>query len=145
MIQKIKRIGERNISEEALTKAVSKNLGFKLRLNQKINTAYIEKHTAEKMLIYHPYWIVKTLVVAARSPFPPKKLPQVIFVDGVSGYKGVFSHVPPVIEEEMNSNQLLSPELGEIEIIEKYVVNVQEKQINRQYMLKKNTSFWMHS
>lgn len=90
-----------------------------------------------KKLIHHPFWMVKSLIVAARPPFPPRKIPRMIFIDAVSGYRGIFSHVPPVTEEEAAYDTVVEPFLESEADIAAYIRDVQERQINRQYMLKK--------
>jgi len=137
MTQSIKRIGEKNITAEELYKAVYKAMGFKKKVNRKVGISYIKKNLVGETLIYHPIWLVKSLIVAARPPFRPKKIPRIIFVDAVSGYRGIFSHVPPIVDETVDSSQAVKPFLYNEEEIKPYVENVQEKQINRQYMLKK--------
>lgn len=137
MTQSIKRIGEKNISDEKLYKAVYKAMGLKRKVNSKVNISYIKENLVEETLIYHPIWLVKSLIVAARPPFQPKKIPRMIFVDAVSGYRGIFSHVPPLVDETADTSQTVTPFLYKEEDIASYVKDVQEKQINRQYVLKK--------
>lgn len=138
MTESIKAIGEHNISDEKLYKAVYKAMGFRRRFSNNINRSYIKENLIEKTLIYHPVWLVKSLIIAARPPLKPKKIPRMIFVDAVSGYRGIFSHVPPLREVNASSNQVVKPFLKD-EDVTPYVKDVQEKQINRQYVLKKPT------
>lgn len=134
--KKIQRIGIDTISEALLHKSIYKSLGVKGKVSRTITPDYIRDHLVEKELMYHPFWIVKNLVIAERPPFPSKKMPNVIFVDAVSGYRGLFSHVPPITDEEMESDRL-TPLKIQKEDVNKYIKNVQEKQINRSYILKK--------
>lgn len=136
MTQTIKRIGEKNITEDKLIKSIYKSLGAKQKLSRRINTSYIRAHITDQELIYHPFWMVKSLIVAARPPFPPKKIPRMIFIDAVSGYRGIFSHVPPITEEAADGS-IVPPFLQNEEDIDIYIRHVQEKQINKQYLLKK--------
>lgn len=135
--KKIQRIGNKLISDPELYTSIYKSLGVKGKFNNTVNPDYIRKHVLEKELIYHPFWIAKTLVIAERPPFPSKKMPNVIFVDAVSGYRGLFSHIPPVTEEEIETNTLATLRINKEEDVNKYIKNVQEKQINRSYILKK--------
>ncbi|CAM4333410.1 hypothetical protein [Lacicoccus alkaliphilus] len=137
MTQTIKRIGEKNITEEKLIKSVYKSLGAKERFTRRVDTSYIRAHITGQELIHHPFWMVKSLIVAARPPFPPKKIPRMIFIDAVSGYRGIFSHVPTITEEEAADGSIAAPFLRNEEDIDIYIRHVQEKQINKQYLLKK--------
>lgn len=136
MTERIKRIGNHNISEKTLYTSIYKSIGLKAKLNSTITKDYIKSHSADVRLLYHPFWMIKNLVVADRPPFPPKKIPRIIFVDAVSGYRGIFSHVPPVTEEEAGDEQIVSPYIGKNDV-GRYAEDVREKQINKQYMLKK--------
>lgn len=113
-----------------------KSLGMKARLNKTITADYLKEHTTSSSLLYHPFWMVKNLVVADRPPFPPKKIPRMIFVDAVSGYRGIFSHVPPVSEEAVDEGLIVQPFIQENEV-DRYTEDVRAKQINKQYLLKK--------
>lgn len=134
--KKIQRIGTEAISDDALYKAIYKSIGMKGWFNRTWSPDFIHKHLVAKELIYHPFWIVKNLVVAERPPFPAKKMPNIIFIDAVSGYRGLFSKIPPIIDEEVESD-VLTPVQIPREALDKYIKNVQEKQINRSYILKK--------
>lgn len=138
-VKNIKRIGDghNDISGSKLYKAVYKSLGLKDRLSKSVNQEYIREHIHHEELMYHPFWMVKNLVVAERPPFASKKIPRIIFVDAVSGYRGIFSHVPPLTEEEVNVRQLTSLQIDSEEAVSKYIKDVQVKQINRSYVLKK--------
>jgi hypothetical protein len=136
-VKKIRRIGNRLISETLLYKSIYKSLGVKEKMNKSVNIDYIRENMTDKELTYHPFWIVKNLVIAERPPFPSKKMPNVIFIDAVSGYRGLFSKIPPVIEEKVEGNTLAPLRISKEEVVSKYVKNVQEKQINRSYILKK--------
>ncbi len=134
--KRISRIGDKNISDALLYKSIYKTLGIQQKLNRSINPDYVRDHTTKKEMLYHPFWMAKNLIVADRPPFPPKKIPRIIFVDAVSGYRGLFSHVPPINTESIADKMLTAPQITE-ENLEKYIKDVQEKQINRSYILKK--------
>lgn len=138
-LKNIKRIGDgqNDISGPKLYKAVYKSLGLKGKLSKRVNQDYIREHVHHEELIYHPFWMVKNLVVAERPPFASKKIPRIIFVDAVSGYRGIFSHVPPLTDEAVDDGQLTSLQIDSEEAVSKYIKDVQVKQINRSYILKK--------
>ncbi|WP_163970287.1 hypothetical protein [Oceanobacillus halotolerans] len=135
----IQRIGtETAITDEtSLNHYILKSLPLRLRMQRDINVEYLQQYTVKKDLIYHPFWIAKTLVVAERPPFPAKKMPNVIFVDAVSGYRGVFSKIPPLQEEQVEKDSLVSLKVTDEDKARSYVKDVQERQINRSYVLKK--------
>lgn len=132
----IKRIGKTHISEKELYQSIYKSLGMKARLNKTINADYLKKNTTSATLLYHPFWMVKNLVLADRPPFPPKKIPRMIFIDAVSGYRGIFSHVPPVSEEAVDEEKIVEALIRE-EAVDQYAEDVRAKQIDKQYLLKK--------
>jgi len=134
----IKVIGDNiTVTEHELYKHVYKAAGFKARLNRSINEHYLRQNTKTCDLMYHPFWLAKTLVIADRPPFPPRTHPNMIFVDAVSGYRGVFSKVPPIHDREIGHGSLVETYITDKREAERYVKNVQEKQINRSYILKK--------
>jgi hypothetical protein len=135
--KRIQRIGTNLITDAVLYKSIYKSIGVKGKFNHKVNPDYVRAHAVEKELIYHPFWIVKNLVIAERPPFPPKKMPNVIFIDAVSGYRGLFSRIPPVTDEKVEESSLALLRISKEEELKKYIKNVQEKQINRSYILKK--------
>src|SRR5690625_2736810 len=133
----IHRIGDTALIGEAeLYKFVQKALPIKFRMNKSIDETVL-KQSDKAELIYHPFWLAKTLVIAERPPFQPKKLPNMIFVDGVSGYRGVFSKIPDIVEMEVNRTDVQPLVITSEEEARKYVKDVQIKQINRSYLLKK--------
>ncbi|SES64286.1 hypothetical protein SAMN05216389_101215 [Oceanobacillus limi] len=134
----IQRIGAGEIVSEAeVYQSVYKNLGLRYKLNRAIDEKHVRDFMTERKLIYHPFWVAKTLVIAERPPFPAKKIPNVIFVDGVSGYRGVFSKVPPMTQEEVEPDSLVPVRIPDEKSARNYVKDVQQKQINRSYVLKK--------
>lgn len=125
------------ISQNEVYQHVYKAAGIKARLHRTIDKKYFQQHAEVCELIYHPFWIAKTLVIADRPPFPPRKQPNMIFVDAVSGYRGVFSKVPPIRTEQIDQSKRIQALISDKADAERYVKNVQEKQINRSYILKK--------
>ncbi|MGM8215394.1 hypothetical protein ACLIA0_07440 [Bacillaceae bacterium W0354] len=133
----IKRIGHSEITKENVYRYIYKGLPFTNRLNKQINVNYLKNNSEQCQLIYHPFWLAKTVIVAERPPFPPRKTPNMIFVDAVSGYRGVFSSVPVIQKVEVNGDELRKLVINQEEEVKKYIEDVQQKQINRSYILKK--------
>lgn len=134
---KIKQIGNEILGMDELHQAIYKSLGLKTRFNRNIDARHIKENIRDVELKYHPFWMVKTLLVAARPPFPPRKLPRMLFIDAVSGYRGMFSHVPPVSESNIETEKLVQPVIKDETETNRYIKDVHEKQINRSYILKK--------
>lgn len=124
------------ISEDKLYLYMYKALKWSQKMNKEINSTFLKNHITDKELFYHPLWIAKTLVIAARRPFPPKKIPKMIFVDAISGYRGMLSTVPETVSIHVKPEHLTNIGIIE-EDVKKYIKDVQEKQINRSYVLKK--------
>src|SRR5699024_9370415 len=51
-------------------------------------------------------------------------------------YRGIFSHVPVLTDEEAGEGQIVAPYIME-EDLHKYAEDVRKKQIDKQYLLKK--------
>ncbi|RYG71435.1 hypothetical protein EU245_14115 [Lentibacillus lipolyticus] len=136
--RKIKRIGETPIiSEYEAYKYLYKSLSPIRKWKRHMNETYLRDHSEECQLVYHPLWLAETLVIANRPPFPPKKTPNMVFVDAVSGYRGVFSKIPPIQDCEVMLKDMVSMQIPDTDSVKKYVRDVQTKQINRSYILKK--------
>ncbi|GGD03110.1 hypothetical protein GCM10007216_37280 [Thalassobacillus devorans] len=130
-------LGEDTLESHELPGYMYKNLKPSLKLNRQLNKELIEKGIVKKEKVYHPMWIVKMLEIADRKPFPPRKRPNMLFVDAVSGYRGLFPNVPPITQKEETSTRVKKASITKQELLGKYIVDVQEKQINRKYVLKK--------
>lgn len=78
----------------------------------------------------------KTLVIADRKPFPPKKTPNMIFIDAVSGYRGLLSTVPETSDAVIIERKLVHPNIIRKDVLP-YIQDVQTSQINRSYILKR--------
>lgn len=121
---------------EALAYAY-KYLPLKLKWDKEMNRERLKEYVLSCEQIYHPFWIAKTLVIAERPPFPPKKMPNVIFVDAVYGYRGLFGKVPPLEESDVRKDQLVPEKIHDQDDALRYVKHVQHRQMNRSYLLKK--------
>lgn len=130
-------LGEDTVAERDLPAHIYKSLHPPLKWNKQLNEAAVEKGIAKKEKIYHPMWVVKMLIIADRKPFPPRIKPNMAFIDAVSGYRGLFPNVPPITEAEVPSTKIQKAVITKQELLDKYVKHVQEKQINRSYILKK--------
>lgn len=134
----IQRIGERStITLERLYKYVFRTLPLRLRFNRVVDEQYLIDNTIEKYLYYHPMWVANTLIIAERPPLAPKILNQRIFIDAISGYRGLVSKSLPLKTMDVDRSLLASHQIVETNEVEKYVKDVQVKQINRSYLLKK--------
>ncbi|MFS0752325.1 hypothetical protein [Oceanobacillus sp. 1P07AA] len=134
----IQRIGENpTITLERLYKYVLRTLPLRIRFNRGVDEQYLIDNTIEKYLYYHPVWVANTLVIAERPPLTPKILKQRIFIDAISGYRGLVSKSLPLKSVDVDRNLLESHQIVESNEVEKYVKDVQVKQINRSYLLKK--------
>ncbi|MBN8235594.1 hypothetical protein JF544_10070 [Halobacillus kuroshimensis] len=102
-----------------------------------MNEEAIEQGITKLEKMYHPMWIVKMLVIADRKPFPSKVKPNMAFIDGRSGYRGLFPNVPPITQKEVLDSKVRSADITKQDVLNKYVTDIQEKQINRNYVLKK--------
>lgn len=133
---RVKQIGDwQVVTDENLHQFVYKNLGIKHKL--KVNKEQVREQIVEKELLYHPLWLAKTFVIADRPPFSPKKMPNIIFVDAVSGYRGVFQKVPKMQGIEIDEDCAVRKRIDKDDCERKYLKDVQENQINRSYILKK--------
>lgn len=108
-------------------------------------------------LLLNPIWVARVEVVADRPPFAPLVRPRLIFVDGVSEYRGLLESVPPVREVAVQEDPAGSHAApvgeyrarmdGELIAVHRNVVDrdralelvqdVQMRQINRSYALRK--------
>ncbi len=136
--EKVKLIGSGNlIQKEELASCIYKSLKLSDKWKREVSPASLEKQMKNPELIFHPMWIVKLLVIADRKPFPSKVMPNMLFIDSVSGYRGLFSKVPELNLTDVSSRQLQEPTISRQEALDKYVPDIQQKQINRSYILKK--------
>ncbi|MBP2004845.1 hypothetical protein [Halobacillus andaensis] len=106
-------------------------------MNRSIDADYIKNHITSTKRVYHPMWVAKLLVIADRKPFPPRKKPNMVFVDAVSGYRGLFPTVPPMNDREVENGEVVPAQLTKQQVEETYILDIQQNQINRSYVLKK--------
>jgi|SRR5690625_1085827 len=136
--EKLTVMGNHNlIDQEALYTHIYKSLKWTVRLRGNINKEFVRRNTTNTALKYHPIWLAKTLVIADRKPFAPKKTPNMVFVDAISGYRGIISKIPETAEVKVHKNQVISANIIDDNAIVDYIRDVQVKQINRSYVLKK--------
>ncbi|MGC5585922.1 hypothetical protein [Ornithinimicrobium sp. W1665] len=108
-------------------------------------------------LLLHPIWVARVEVIADRPPFAPLVRRRLVFVDGVSEYRGLLEAVPPVrqvaVQEEAwgshagRAGEYRARMDGELVAVHRTVVDrdravelvqdVQVRQINRSYALRK--------
>lgn len=134
---KIKVLGEGlHFGKKRLVKDTYRCVPFFDRMKKLVTKKDLEKKASFR-LFYHPFWVAKTLVIAERPPFSPKKIPNMLFVDAVSGYRGMFSHVPKITEKKVSKRVLQTPVIASKEEAKRYITDIQVHQINRSYLLKK--------
>lgn len=134
---RIKRIGERTITKKKQARLLAyKSIPWRDRIFKKMSKQEV-KDKGHLHLFYHPIWLAKTLVIAERPPFPPKKMPNMIFVDAVSGYRGIFSNIPSIKGKKVSKEMVGQCKITTKEQVVKYIEDVQLHQINRSYLLKK--------
>ncbi|QQK77735.1 hypothetical protein HUG15_20535 [Salicibibacter cibarius] len=131
-IQVIK--GKEMIAEEQLDSMIYKSLRW--RQKRTMPRRAIHQYISEKHYFYHPMWIIKLLIIAERKPFPPRITPNMAFVDAFSGYRGLFTNVPPTEQKLVKDGALVTPKIETEDQVDKYVKQVQ-RNINRKYLLKK--------
>ncbi|MGI8314296.1 hypothetical protein [Halobacillus mangrovi] len=130
-------LGEESIMEKDLPGHMYKNLKPSLKWNRQLNEEILRQGIIKKEKMYHPMWVVKMLVIADRKPFPPKIKPNMAFIDAVSGYRGLFPSIPPITSKEVSESKLKRADITKQDLLKRYVIDVQDKQINRNYILKK--------
>lgn len=108
-------------------------------------------------LLLHPLWVARVEVIADRPPFAPLVRPRLIFVDGVSEYRGLLEALPPtrlvIVHADKDTGEAAAPgqfwarmggervavhrtAVGHDRALE-LVQDVQVRQINRSYALRK--------
>ncbi|MCP3027144.1 hypothetical protein [Halobacillus sp. A5] len=125
------------INEEDLPHIIYKSLGVQGKVNRNIDTAYIKRHITYAKRLYHPMWTAKLLVIADRKPFPPRKKPNMVFIDAVSGYRGLFSSIPVMNEITLEHGEAAMAQITKQQAKDTYIPDIQQNQINRSYVLKK--------
>ena len=123
----------KDVDPEVLLKGVRQGLGLKWRRHRldSLQTAITGKE-----LVYHPLWLGKVLTFADRPPFPPKRTPNVVFIDAVSGYRGVLERVPAVDGGRQGVGTQVEAVITSRTRAERYVRAVLHT-VNRGYVLKK--------
>ncbi|TVT28265.1 hypothetical protein FO441_07590 [Salinicoccus cyprini] len=132
----IEQLGEPTVAADALPGLIRKASGMMKKFNMSMDENTIRQRIESSRLIHHPMWIIKNTVVATRRPFKPKRIPNMIFVDAVSGYRGLLSTVPFISEVSVDKNSIVNPVIDEADVA-RYVKDVQTMQIDRSYVLKK--------
>lgn len=117
---------------KVLLKGLRKGMGIRKRPS----LAALHEAVADRSLMYHPVWLGKVLTIAARTPFAPKKTPNLVFIDAVSGYRGVLERIPLVDQSTPDSGGYVQPVIQSTDQASLYVRSVLHT-INRGYVLKK--------
>ncbi|QSS98810.1 hypothetical protein IMZ31_11915 [Pontibacillus sp. ALD_SL1] len=130
-------LGEGKIQETDLSTSIYKSVKPTLRWNRHFTEKTIQEGIKEKTKIYYPMWIVKMLVIADRKPFTPKVKPNMVFIDAITGYRGLFPNIPPTAQKKVHASEVKEAVISKEDLLARYVPDVQDKQINRNYVLKK--------
>ena len=85
---------------------------------------------------YKKLYFCKILALAARTPFPPKKIDYTLFYDPVMNQGGLTESVPAAQAQEVDE-QLILPEKYTLETFEAQKKDFVEKYILRAYLLKR--------
>lgn len=126
--------GDQSLETDALLKGARRGLGFRNGRWRKLPS--FSDAVVSKELVHHPLWLGKVLTYADRPPFPPKRTPNVVFVDAVSGYRGVLERVPAVDRDIHASRDETKSVIDSQEQAKRYVRAVLHT-VNRGYVLKK--------
>ena len=92
--------------------------------------------TVEINLCYKKIYFLKVLALASRVPFPPKKVPYVIFYDPETREGGITYEVPESEQIEVDEQLVRQTEFS-LEDFEKEQPALIEKYILKQYLLKR--------
>ncbi|KGP91811.1 hypothetical protein N780_15665 [Pontibacillus chungwhensis BH030062] len=130
-------LGEEKIQETDLPTSIYKSVKPTLRWNRNFSQKTVQEGMIKKERVYHPMWIVKLLVIADRKPFKSKVTPNMVFIDAISGYRGLFPSIPPTAQKQVNSSDVKKAVISKDDLFTRYLPDVQDKQINRNYVLKK--------
>ncbi|GAA0428053.1 hypothetical protein GCM10008983_00370 [Lentibacillus halophilus] len=115
---------------------VYKSLRMSTKLKNGITVERLRSNIFHTELIFHPMWLAKLLVIADRKPFPSKEIPMIGFVDAVSGYRGLSSSLK-TNKYSIDPANMIAPKIEEYDDVTRYIQDVQHRQINRSYVLKK--------
>ncbi|MFC3419547.1 hypothetical protein ACFOLA_08680 [Salinicoccus hispanicus] len=132
----IEQLGASTVTADELPGFIRKAAGVMQKFSTVRNEEAIRQSIESRHLIHHPMWIIKNTVVATRRPFKPKRIPNMIFIDAVSGYRGLLSTVPAISEVVVEKNSIIHPVINESDV-GRYMKDVQARQIDRSYVLKK--------
>lgn len=132
----IEQLGEQTVEVNELPGIIKKSLGIRGKFKPGMDESAIAEDIHAAEVVYHPMWIVQNTVVATRRPFKPKRIPNIIFVDAVSGYRGLLSTVPFISETAVEKDRIIS-HIIDAQAVVQYIKDVQSNQIDRSYVLKK--------
>ncbi|GAB3067021.1 hypothetical protein ACFOU0_00210 [Salinicoccus sesuvii] len=132
----IERLGASSVAQDEIPRFIRRASGVMRKFSVSVSEEVIRQRLESIHLIHHPVWIIKNTVIAARRPFKPKRTPNMIFVDAVSGYRGLLSTVPAIHEVAVEKDSIVRATIDQSEV-DRYIEDVQAKQIDRSYVLKK--------
>lgn len=86
--------------------------------------------------VFVPFWFIKVASYADRIPFPPKVRRYVIYIDAISGERGLTDRFPRTEERDAGEYRVRSPYMKE-DTIKPMVDDLVESLILRRYLLKR--------
>ena len=126
--------GEEPLDEEAILAGAHRGLGMLRRL--RVSRGRLRSADASMRLVHHPMWLAKVVSYADRPPFPAKAKPNVVFVDAVSGYRGVLETMPALTKLVPAGHDTPEPVVASEPDARRYVAAVLRR-VDRSYLLKK--------
>lgn len=126
--------GNQVLSEKTLLAGIRKGLGLAHR--RRFRAWQVQEAILSKSEVHHPIWLAKIVTYADRPPFRPKSTPNVVFVDAVSGYRGVLEMIPTLNEIVHVDAERPAPVIDTPERAHPYVRAVLST-VDRRYALKK--------
>ena len=126
--------GGEPVSTDVIVRGARNALGMRRRARTSVREVRAVMVASE--LVHHPMWIAKVLTYADRPPFSPKVTPNAVFVDAVSGYRGVLETMPAMDQPLPERANRPEATIATAEAAKAYVDAVLQK-VNRQYMLRK--------
>jgi hypothetical protein len=127
---------QRTIKQEELPKLVLVHLTplwQRLLHIKKENVQILEAKPA-----YYPFWFIKAEAYADRSPFSPKLRRHVLYIDAMTGDRGLTNQFPKIEQKSKTKIDVLSPRFNK-EKVDNLINELVEDFILRPYLLKRPT------
>lgn len=95
-----------------------------------------EVQLLETQYVLHPFWFIKVAAYADRLPFSPKLRRHVLYIDAVTGERGLTDRFPE-IEKKTRTGKKIVPPLLKDEDVKQMTEELIENLILRTYLLKR--------